>query len=417
MSKKPSKLRDDLRAFPREAWVLFAATLVNRAGSMVLPFLVLYLSEELGFSIRSAGAMLVVYGVGALVAAPVAGWLADRIGPEPILRSSLLLSGGLMLVYPLARSLPAVMAVTVALAIATEAFRPASLSIIGDLVPRPQRKTAFAVYRLAINLGMSIGPAAGGFLAAVSFRSIFWVNGATSILAGLILVAATFRPRRRHERSPGPWHRDLLRSVFAANVDRRYLLFLAAVFPVLLVFFQHIASMPLFLVRELAFPTKAYGLLISLNTLLIVALEVPLNSATSHWPHRRTLALGALLSAAGFGGMALTDTIPEVAATVVVWTFGEMLLFPAVAAYSADVAPPARRGEYMGVSQMAFGLAFTVGPWAGTAILDRFGGQTLWAAAFVCGLLSVIALSRVSEPRHVAEPELRLPDPAGPAEI
>ena len=78
--------------------------------------------------------------------------------------------------------------------------------------------------------------------------------------------------------------------------DSRLLFFLAAVFPVVLVFFQHISSMALYLVRDLGLPEIDYGLLFTINTLLIVALEVPINSATAHWSHRSTLALGPFLS-------------------------------------------------------------------------------------------------------------------------
>ncbi len=421
MIGKKSKLWQDLRSLPREAWILFAATLVNRAGSMVLPFFVLYLTQELAFPATTAGLMLFLYGAGALVAAPVAGWLADRHGPVPILRTSLLLSGAILLAFPLAKSVGAMVTATLLLAVATESFRPASMSLVGDLVPAPQRKTAFSVNRLAINLGMSVGPAAGGFLAAVSFRSIFWVDGGTSILAGSILVAAAFRAHHRPAELgiELPWYKDLLRSVFAIHADRRFLYLLAGIFPVTLVFFQHLSTMPLFLVRELGVPVKNYGLLFSLNTLLIVFLEVPLNSATSHWPHRTTLALGALLSGIGFGAMALTGNIWTVAATVVVWTFGEMLFFPAVAAYTTDIAPERRRGEYMGLSQMTFGLAFMLGPWAGTAILERFGGRTVWAATLLLGILAAVLLAKLPEPRHHKEPEpaMRVPDPAGPAEV
>lgn len=415
MTKKESKLWRDLRVLPREAWILFGATLANRAGSMVLPFLVLYLTKELGFSAATAGLMLLLYGLGALIAAPVAGSLADRYGPVPILRASLLSSGAILLAFPLARSLSAVVVATLLLAFVTESFRPASMSLVGDLVPAPQRKTAFAVNRLAINLGMSVGPAAGGFLAAASFRSIFWVDGATSILAGLILVTAAFRVRHRATHDPLT---DSPLAALRAHADPRFLYFLACVFPVTLVFFQHLSTMPLFLVRELSVPVTSYGLLFSLNTLLIVFFEVPLNSATSHWPHRRTLALGALFSGAGFGAMALTGDIWAVAATVVVWTVGEMLFFPAVSAYIADVAPERRRGEYMGLSQMTFGLAFMLGPWAGTAILDRFGSKTVWGLTFLLGLLATLLLLRLPEPRHAhAGSGVKMPDPAGPAEV
>ena len=131
-------------------------------------------------------------------------------------------------------------------------------------------------------------------------------------------------------------------------------------------------------------------------------LEVPVNIATAHWPHRRTLALGALLFGVGFGGLALAWDIWSVAATVVIWTFGEMFFFPGMAAYLTDIAPPSRRGEYMGLSQMIMGLAFTVGPWGGMLLLARFGGGVLWGTMFLLGAGAALIMARLDEPQHAA---------------
>ena len=315
---------------PRPVWVVFASTLVNRAGSMVLTFLVLFLTRERGFSPQRAGFILFLYGVGAIVAAPLAGRLADRWGCVPLMRASLFLSGAMLLVYPLARSFPALIAATIALATLTESFRPAAMSFFGEVVEPARRKSAFSVYRLSINLGMAIGPAIGGVLATISFRYLFLVDGGTSLLAGVVLTLSGLTLPKKSVATTGsaPTTETRLRLATAAHADTRFLFFLASVLPVVVIFFQHISSMPLYIVQELQFSPRTFGLLFSLNCFLIILLEVPLNAATSHWPHRRTLALGALLSGAGFGGMAYAQGIPALALTVVVWTFGEMFFFP-----------------------------------------------------------------------------------------
>jgi len=407
-----------LGVMPREVWVLATATLVNKAGSMVLAFLVLYLTRSLGFSVGVAGTVLLLYGAGALVAAPISGVLSDRFGPIRIMRGSLLLSGVILLVFPAAKSLGLVVALTLTLSILAEAFRPANLTIFGDLVPPQHRKTAFAVNRLAINLGMSVGPAVGGFLATVSFHWLFLVNGLTSLAAGAILVAASFPLHRHHADT-----RELAEAVAPfAHVPRGYrdvrlAFFLAGVFPVAVVLFQHLASMSVFLVRDLHFSEATYGLLFSLNCLLIVFLEVPLNIATSHWPHRRVLALGALLFGIGFGALALAWDVWSIAATVVIWTFGEMFFFPGMAAYLTDIAPASRRGEYMGLSQMVMGLAFMIGPWGGMLILGRFGGKTLWGTMFLLGLGAAFIMARLEQPKHAPEtPAIPAPTTAQSAE-
>jgi predicted MFS family arabinose efflux permease len=393
----------DLRELPRGVWVLFATTLVNRAGTMALPFLVLYLTRDLGFKAGSAAFVLGLYGAGALVSSALSGRLSDVLGPMKLIRDSLFLTGAILFAFPLARTFPAVVIMTLALSIASEAVRPASMAVVADLVKPGQRKAAFALTRLAINLGMSVGPALGGYLATFSFRSIFLVNGSSSILAGTLLLFALRRaPIHRGGAEVEPDGPTALPSK-RAWTDPRLLFFIAAVFPVGIVFFQHMSSMALYLVRDLRLSPIDYGLFFTINTLLIVALEVPINSATAHWPHRRTLALGAFLSGAGFGALAFAWNFWSVAVTVVIWTFGEMFFFPGMAAYVTDIAPASRRGEYMGLAGMSMNLGFAVGPWAGTAVLDRFGGKTLWLGAFALGLVATAMMMRLPDeaPAHV----------------
>jgi predicted MFS family arabinose efflux permease len=412
----------DLKHLPRPVWTVAASQLVNRAGSMVISFLVLYLTRARGFSAETAGFVLFLYGAGAIVSAPLAGRIADRWGAVPVMRASLFCSGVMLLLYPLAQSLPVIGIVTVALAMLTESFRPAAMSFFGEAVESARRKSAFAVYRLAINLGMAIGPAIGGVLATLSFRYLFYVDGATSLAAATVLAASSLPARTRLSETPAPTQKPTtetrLRLATAAHADPRFLFFLAGVLPVTVIFFQHISSMPLYIVRELGLSPSTFGLLFSLNCLLIVVLEIPLNAATAHWPHRQTLALGAVLSGAGFGAMAFARTFGTLALTVVLWTFGEMLFFPASAAYATDVAPDSRRGEYSGLYTMVFSVAFAIGPWAGTIVLERLGARTLWAGTFALGLLAGGLFLRLREPvTHHAAPPQTLPDPAEPAEI
>jgi predicted MFS family arabinose efflux permease len=388
-----------LGGLPREIWVLSLATLVNRMGSMVLPFFVLYLTRDAGFTTGQAGFFVLLYGAGSFVAAPLAGRLSDLLGPIRVMRVSLLASGAVLLAFPLARSAASIGGMTVLLAMTAESYRPANLTIFGDLVRPELRKASFAVNRLAINLGMSVGPALGGFLATVSFRWLFLVDGATALAAGAILLLSRFPPRP-HLPSSEPAVEALADRTRppGGHRDRRLLLFLAAMFPVNVIFFQHISSMPLFLVQDLRLSPATYGLLFTVNTLMIVFLEVPVNLSTAHWSHRATLSAGALLYGIGFGALAVAWDVWSVAATVAVWTFGEILVFPGMADYLTVIAPPRRRGEYMGLWQMTMGLAFLVGPWAGLQLLARFGGRTLWWTMLACGVAAAGMLAAVVRP-------------------
>jgi MFS family permease len=385
-----------LRGLPVEIWVLCAVTLVNRAGTMVLPFLALYITRDLGHSATVAGFAFVVYGVGAMLAAPVSGRLTDRVGPRRMMQLSLLTSGLVVLTIPLARDLVSLYAIVFAWAVTAESLRPASMTVVGELVPPEQRKPAFTLVRLAINLGMSLGPALGGFLAMSSFRLLFFVDGGTTLVAFLVLAFAPWRtrsvePDRATETNGGTL---VPRVSGAAHTDGRLLLFLFAGVIVSCVFFQQQAAMPLYLVEGLKFTEATYGLLCAINTGIIILCEIPISSLTSHWPHRVGLVLGSALFAVGFGALAFVDDIWSVAGTIVVWTFGEMLLMPAMSSYVTDISPPDRRGEYMGLYTMAFSLSFTIAPGLGTEVLERFGASAVWMGCLVTGLVSAAIFSR-----------------------
>jgi MFS family permease len=148
-------------------------------------------------------------------------------------------------------------------------------------------------------------------------------------------------------------------------------------------------------------------MLFTVNTGLIILLEVPLNVAMAHWPHRRALVLGAALNALGFGALAVVTLPWMIVATAVAWTFGEMIFFPVSAAYVADIAPPSRVGEYMGAYTMAFGLAFLCAPWAGAALIARYGPGVTWGAAFAVGMAAVLVL--VGMPERESAPAAQEP--------
>jgi len=386
-------------SLPAAVWLVFATTLVNRAGTMVVPFMVLYVTRYLGVRPALGGLALTVYGVGGFVSGPIAGRLCDRFGSFAVLRGSLLVSGLILLIFPVAKHFETFLAITLAWSLVAESVRPASLAALTTSVRPEHRKAAVAVFRLAINLGMSVGPAVGGFLAAASFPLLFVVDGASALAAGLVLtVLLAWRPPPLVE----PSSRDAApledRRRVGVLRDRRAVVFLTGFFLMAVVFYQHEGAMPLFLVRDLHYRESFYGLLFALNTVLIIIAEVPLNLAMAGWSYRWTLVLGATLYAVGFGSMAVLHSKVGLLGAAVVWTFGEMIALPTSGAYIADIAPPGRSGEYAGVYASMFSLAILVGPWAGTIALEQFGGTALWCGVLVVGLLGAVVFS-VTEDR------------------
>lgn len=392
-----------LRGLPFDVWIIFVTTLVNRVGTMALPFLVLYLTQELKQPATTAGLALTVYGVGTFVSAPLAGYLCDRFGPMRVMQVGLTAAGIVLFLVPLAPALPSLLALIFLWAVIGESVRPASLAALTNHVTLEQRKVAIALNRFAINLGMSVGPAVGGFLSTTSFPMLFVVDGATSVLAAGVLTAfMTHRQGAADGEQDGTPHpgAGVLR-------DARMLAFMIPLFFVFLMFRQLYAALPLFLVRDLQLPATSLGLVFVVNTAIIICIEIPLNLATANWTHRAALTLGSLLIAAGFGALSFVSTQSAVLLTVVVWTFGEMIFSPAAGTYVADLAPNGRRGEYMGAYWMVYAVALMIGPWAGTTLLEHLGAPTLWAVTGASGvsaaaLIAVLVHPTMASERHPA---------------
>ena len=310
---------------------------------MALPFLILYLTRHQGWTAGKAGLAIAVYGVGAILVAPIAGKISDRIGSRSVMVGSLVLSALFLSFFPLINGFETTLLLTFVWSVVNEAFRPAGLSATTESVTPQKRKVALSFIRVAINLGMSIGPVIGGVLAMISYPILFWVDASTSLVAAFILlVSLKKKSSTLHEKTANAGH------PLSFLKDAHLLYILALLIPVEIIFFQHTSSLPLVLINDLRMNETLYGLLFPINTLLITFVEVPLNSAMSHWDHRRSLALGALLFGVGFGALIFADSFFEVALTIVIWTFGEMIFLPTSGAYIADIAPKNRQGEYMG---------------------------------------------------------------------
>jgi MFS family permease len=386
-----------LSGLPRASWWIACATFVNRAGVMVRPFMILYLTNSLGFSVGFAGSMIALYGGTTLVAAPLSGWLSDRLGARLVLRSSLLVAAAAILAYPFASGKAGIAAATVVFALFNEMPRPALMTLVAEVAPEKLRKQAFVLSRLAINLGLSIGPAVGGLLADWSYRALFFVDAGASLAAALLLLRIEL-PRAAAPSRPTGSALAVLAS------DRALLVFFAATVLNAVMFFQHESTLSLYMTRDLKLQEWVYGLTFTLNTLLIVLIEVELNTRLAHWSHKRSLVVGAALTAVGFGGIAFAHGWLGISLAVVVWTFGEMIAMPAMSAFVVDLASPTRRGLYMGTLTLAFGAGFTMSP-VGTRCFNLFGARPLWLAVGGVGLLSTALYACLPRRRPAASRE------------
>jgi predicted MFS family arabinose efflux permease len=362
-------------------WLLALVAFVNRCGTMVVPFLSLYLARELGYSKIEAGIVLGSFGAGSVVGSYLGGWLGDRWGAVRVQVVSLLLSGLGFLSLPFFHRLPVIVAAVFAVSVISEAFRPACMACIAESAPEDARTRALALLRLALNLGIGFGLAGGGWLASRRYILVFVADATTCWLAGLVLWAAMsrIRPADERERSMqdrhgvSPWR------------DPPFLAFLTLVFCLAMVFFQVFSTFPLFLREAYGLREDTIGQLFALNAAMIVVLEMPLVKVLERRESVRLVAVGSLLVAVGFGLIQLGSSASYAALCVAVWTCGEMLALPFSNAIVAHRAGPGSRGRYMGAYGTAISAATVLAPVGGTVVYQKLGSAVLWFSVFALG--------------------------------
>ena len=395
-----STYRQAFGGLPRPVWWLALVVLVNRTGTMVLPFLILYLTRVEGYTIDQAGLFLGAYGVGAVAGVSLGGRLTDRLGPRRVQMASLGGTGALMLVLGSVEG-PAAIAVTlVCLSLATEAFRPANSAAVAAATRPDQRSQAYALQRLAINLGMSLGPVLGGFLAERNYALLFWVDGATC-LAAAVLVAAVVHDRPATVRDPlppapsgpSPWSDRLFVAAFGLMVIQG------------LMFWQVKGTLVHDLRDRLGFGETLVGCLLAINTVVIVLFEMILVRRVRRHQALRVNALATLLTGLGLGLLGLGTSVGFVALTVLVWTLGEMLSAPTMSAFTANRAGPTNRGRYMGAYALAFSLSGLLAPVLGTRVYGSWGAGALWGGIGALGLVTAVGFWALARVQRRLEPD------------
>jgi MFS family permease len=390
MNESNHSVMADLRALPRAAWFIFAGTFINRCGTLVMPFITLYMTRH-GFTIHQAGTALLAYGVGNLLASFIGGQLADSCGRKHTMMLSFFSTAGVMMAFPHAESLTAIYALMALAGLTGEIYRPAVNALIADLIPEQERLTAYAANRTALNAGWAFGPAIGGFITIYNWDWLFYADGITTAIFGVIAWQALPPGNRtpKAERS----NQKVYGQIFC---NGPFMLFWSACFLLAIPFMQLNAAFSLH-VTDAGYPDWVYGLVNSLNGVLIVLIELPLTSITRRYRPRFVIALGFFLMGIGIMYTAWADSIPKFCFMMTVFTLGEIISLPIVMTHLSRIIPEHARGRYMGVFGMNWAFAVLVGPKLGLHMysIDPF---TWWIIAGICGMAGGLLV--LKQPDH-----------------
>jgi len=369
------------QGLPAKIWWLSAVMLVNRAGTMVIPFLTLYLTG-IGFTLTQAGYAMAAFGVGAIAGGYLGGRLNDRFGFYYVQFISLFLNGAMFFVLAQMQTLSQIIVCIFILSTLGESFRPANAAAIAYHSNETNRIRCYSLNRLAINLGWAIGPAVGGLLSQISFTWLFWVDGTTCIIDALILFVTQTEPQRLIKK------KEHLITDHSAYKDRQFLIGMFYVFLVAVCFFQLFNVVSVYYEQELHLSKVAIGCLLAMNGLVIFLIEMVLvYKLDGRFNAFYYIIAGSFLIGTAFMTLNIAPLLSIAIVSMLIITFGEMLLFPFINNFWVKRSNDQNRGQYAAVYTMAFAAAHVLAPTVSAAIAYHAGFYWLWIFNFtVCSL-------------------------------
>ncbi|MBK9176791.1 MAG: MFS transporter [Flavobacteriales bacterium] len=375
--------------FNREIWLLTLVTFVNRAGTMVVPFLSLYLTKDMGLTLEDVGWIMSCFGAGSVVGSWLGGKLTDKLGFYDVMVGALLTSACAFIALRYLHGFWPFAAGVFVLMVLSDAFRPAMFVAIRSYATPEQRTRAVTLIRLAINLGFSLGPAIGGFIIATwSYSGLFWVDALTCFAAAGILMLGLPRAQAQDDNSAARTTKN-----GSPYRDKPYLFFLLAVTLISIPFLQYFSTVPLFYSDRHGLSEEYIGILLGANGLIIFLLEMPL---VKYCEERRyglhaIMRFSVLLFALSFVVLNVFPTIAFLWVGMALMTVGEMLNFPFMNRFAFDRAERGATGSYMGLFTISWSVAHIIGHTLGLNLVDAFDYTATWWV-FTGVLLGTIAM-------------------------
>lgn len=382
-----SRYINSFRGFTREIWILTIITFINRAGTMVLPFLSKYLKEDLAFSYGEVGWIMVSFGLGSMLGSYLGGKLADSIGFYKVMIFSLFVSGLLFFGLQYITSFTGLCLAMFGIMTIADMFRPAMFVSLGAYAKPENRTRALTLVRLAVNLGFAAGPALGGLIIMnIGYHGLFWVDGASCIIA-ISIFWILVKEKKKTKEAAQAFETIGIKSVYS---DKPFWVFLMVSFITAMIFFQLFTTLPLYHKEMYGLTEFQTGLLMTLNGFLIFLLEMPIVTffERKNVNKLKVVFVGSLCMAIGFYALLLNVWVGILVVNILFLTFGEMFAFPFSNSFALSRAPRGQEGRYMAFYTMSFSLAHIMSSKSGMDVIDHFGYQVNWGVMGTFGLVA-----------------------------
>jgi len=395
------RIRSTLAEYPPQFWLMASGLLISSAGaSMIWPFLMIYVSEKLDLSLSTVSTLISINAFTGLITSLIAGAVADKLGRKPVMVLSLAVNGLGYLFMSQAHTYLGFAILMLVMGASNPLYQVGADAMLADLIEPEKRTNAYAIVRMVNNAGIAIGPAAGGFLASRSYTYAFL--GAAS---GMLIYSLLLFLRARETLSKTYSEGDALDRKGQGGYgrvfrDHPYIIFASLVGFGLIAPAMLWSLMAVYTKLNFNLPENLFGWLPTTNALMCVFVQLFVTGISRRFRPLPVAAIGMLTYALGVGSVALMKSFWGFWASMVLMTFGELILIPTVSKYIADLAPVDMRGRYMSFYWFAWGIARGSAPLIGGFLNDAISPRAIWFGGLLIGLASTIGLfiySRLSK--------------------
>jgi len=374
----------------RDVWAIALIYLVNRCGEMVIPFMSVYLTSQLGFTKFQTGVVLFCFGIGAFAGSNIGGMLTDRIGNFKVMLISLIgagLSFMLILNFQTFIGLSLWLMVT---GVFSSMFSPAAFSAVGQWGNPDNVTRGYSLLRMAINLGIAIGPAVGGIVAKHhGYSWLFILDGITCLLA-----AATLYIVLSNRNTPPQPIAESETPSQSPYTDKLLIAFLLLNLVNMVAFFQILFAVPVYFKEVVGLDEDFIGYFFTANGILVFLLEMPIVYMIElKKSYFRPLAIGAFLVGLGYLSLNIFgDPVIAIVFYSLLVALGEVFNFPLIPTLAMRRSNANNQGKYMGTVSTMFALAFLIAPIAGLPVIEYTGYSTYWLLASGLSVASCMGL-------------------------
>jgi MFS family permease len=385
------KIKKGYKEYPKPFKVLVLATFIDRLGGFLLfPFFAVYIIERFGVGMTQVGFLFSMFAGGSIIGSTLGGALADKYGRRSMVLLGLISSGIGSILMGIVDDLIIFFIVAAILGVLGDLGGPARQAMVVDLLPKDLQTEGFGLLRVAVNVSATIGPIFGGFLASESYMLLFIADATSSLITALIVFITI--PETKPEKQDDKPEESVMKTMIGYKEvfkDSVYIMFLAVSVITVLVYMQLYSTLSVFLLKVYKFPLESFGILVSMNALMVVLFQFWITKRTSKYAPMKMMAFGTLLYMIGFGMYGFISEVYLFFIAMFILTVGEMIVIPVSQAAVALFAPEDKRGRYMAVYGFHWAIPNLFGVVIAGLVMDYVGPNWVW---YISGILSLIAI-------------------------